>query len=82
MKAKKWIVTAVDMGETANGKPRVLKVCDTKEAAMEYVRTDMDGFVARATDMDLAADYAVMSIHNVDYSFGCEWNIEEVDIEV
>lgn len=82
MKAKKWIVTAVDTGDTADGKPHVLKVCNTKEAAKEYVRTDMDDFVARESDMDLAADYDGMSIYNVDYSFGCEWNIEVVEIEV
>ena len=78
---KKWIVTAVDTSETADGKARVLKVCDTKEEAAEYVRMDMDGSVARASDMDLVVNYDMMSIHNLDHSFGCEWNVEMVTIE-
>lgn len=82
MKAKKWIVTAVDTSETADGKPRVLKVCNSKEAAMEYVQKDMECFEEQVSYLYLSVDHYGMSIHSVDFSFGCEWNIEEVDIEV
>lgn len=34
---EKWIVTAVDYGDTCDSKARVLKVCDTKEEAEAYV---------------------------------------------
>lgn len=77
---KKHIVTAVDTSDSADGKARVLKVCNTHEEAVAYVKQDMDGFVADANGMALGIDYDAMSAQTSDGNYGCEWNIEEVEI--
>lgn len=77
---KKWIVTAVDTSESADGKARVLSVCDTEEQAKAFVRNDMESYADDAAGMDLVVDFAKMSAHTKDYSYGCEWNLEEVEV--
>ena len=74
------IVTAVDTSDSADGKARVLKLCKTREEAVAYVKQDMEAFVADANGMNLNVDYDAMSAQTSDGNYGCEWNIEEVEI--
>lgn len=77
---KKFIITAVDTSDTADGKARVLKAVNTKQEALDFVKGDMEAFVADADGMELKVDYNKMSIATEDGNFGCEWNFEEVEI--
>ena len=78
---KKFIVTAVDISETADGKARVLAVYNTRDEAKSFVRNDMEDFIDDNAEMNLIADFDKMSARTEDDSYGCEWNIEEFDIK-
>ena len=41
---KKFIVTAVDSGDTCDGKARVLAVCNTREEATAFVQADIEPY--------------------------------------
>ena len=79
---KKFIVTAVDSGETCDGKARVLEVCNTREEAKAFIQADIEEWVNERAGECVEVDFDKMSAH---YAYnndnGCEWNIEEVDIE-
>ena len=79
---KKFIVTAVDVGETCDGKARVLAVCSTREEAKAFVQADIEEWVNERAGECVKVDFDKMSAH---YAYnndnGCEWNIEEVDIK-
>ena len=79
---KKFIVTAVDSGETCDGKARVLEVCSTREEAKAFVQNVIEEWVNERAGECVEVDFDKMRAH---YAYnngnGCEWNIEEVDIE-
>lgn len=77
---KLHIVTTVDTSETADGKARIVKICKNRNEAIEYVNKDMESFVADADGMSLEVEKDKMSIHTSDYQYGCEWNIEAIEI--
>ena len=77
---KLFIVTAADTGETADGKARILGTYKNRKDAVKYVKEDMKCFVNDAHEMDLHVDYDKMSIHTANYMYGCEWNIEEIEV--
>lgn len=79
---KKFIVTAVDTSDTADGKARVLTVCATHDEAQNFVKNDMEDFLDDAAEMNPVADFDKMSVKTNDGMYGCEWNIEEVEIEL
>lgn len=76
----RYIVTAVDTSDSADGKARVLKACRTRKAAEAFVSKDMDGYLEDGEGMDLVVDEAKMSVHTKDYSYGCEWAVERVEV--
>lgn len=82
MTKKIFIATAVDLSETADGKALVLDVCSTKEDAINVIKNDMESYVSNAAEMDLVVDFDKMSVHPEDYSYGCEWNICEHDLDI
>ena len=77
---KKFIVTAVDTSDTADGKARVCCMCNTQEEARNYVQNDMEAYADDAAEMNLTIDFNRMSASTEDGMYGCEWNIEEVEI--
>lgn len=79
---KKFIVTTVDTSETADGKARVLEVCSTREEAVNAVKNEIETYIDDAAGMNLVVDFNTMSAHTEDYSYGAEWNIEEVEIPI
>ena len=81
--AKRWIVTAVDHGETCDGKARVLEVCKSKEEAEAYVRADIESWADERASEGIEVDFDHMSAH-YDYNTDnrCEWNIEEVELPI
>lgn len=76
---KKWIVTAVDYGETCDGKARVLQVCATKEEAKNWVRNDIETYADDHAGENVKVDFDKMSASFGDRDAGCEWNIEETE---
>ena len=78
MNIKLWIVTAVDHGETCDGKARVLEVCKSKEEANAFVRSDIEKWADDRATEDIYVDFAAMAAgYNRNADEGCEWNIEE-----
>jgi hypothetical protein len=75
-----FIVTAVDTSDTADGKARVLATCASLDEAKNFVKNDMEDFIDDAAEMNPMADFDKMSVRTEDDMYGCEWNIEEVDI--
>ena len=85
---KTYIVTIVESGDTRDGKTRVLKAharvlkaCATDKAAREFVKQDIKQYITNANGYPLKVDWEKLSACAEDNTFGCEWNIEEIDIE-
>lgn len=79
---KKYVVTIVDYGETCDGKARVLGVKNTKVEAFGLVNEDMSAWYDENKEEGIEIDYDKMSAHfDYDSDKGCEWNVEEVEIE-
>lgn len=81
MNLKFWIVTAVDYSENCDGKAHVLDVCKTCEEAEAYVRADIESYADSYTGEDVEVDFDKMCA-SVNVLNGCEWNIEERDVDV
>jgi len=77
---KIWIVTAVDSGETCDGKARALAACRTKEAALAFVRADIEKWADDRAGENIEVDFDRLSASYRGAGFGCEWNVEEVEI--
>ena len=82
MAIKKFIVTVVDTSNASDYKPSVAKILDTEEEAKAYVKEAIEGYVADADGRELVVDFDKMSVHACKSSYGCEWNIDEEDIEI
>ena len=82
MSKKLFIVTAVDYGETSDGKARVLDICKTKEEAQAIIRNDMEKWADDRAGEGIEVDFDKMSAHyDYDTDDGCEWNINEHDLD-
>ena len=78
---KKYIVTAVDHGETCDGKARVLDVCNTKDEAMGFAHADIAQWADERAGEHIVVDFDKMSARYMDGTDnGCEWKIECRDI--
>ena len=83
MNVKLWIVTAVDHGETCDGKARVLETCKSKEEAEAFVRADIEKWADDRATEDIYVDFDAMAAgYNCNADEGCEWNIEERTLDV
>lgn len=83
MNIKLWIVTAVDHGETCDGKARVLEVCKSKEEAEAFVHSDIEKWADDRATEDIYVDFAAMAAgYNSNADEGCEWNIEARLIDI
>lgn len=73
----KYIVTAVDHGDTCDGKARVLEVCNTKDEAMAFVHADIEFWADERAGEGIEVDFDKMSARYADGTDnGCEWSIE------
>jgi len=81
---KVWIATAVDYGETCDGKARTLDICKTKEEAQAVVRNDIEHWADERAGMPIVVDFDKMSAkynwETLDDADGCEWNVEEKEL--
>lgn len=76
-----YVVTAVDTSESADGKARVLGAFRNEDDAKAFVRNDIEAYVDDAAEMGLVCDFDQMFARTEDYSYGCEWNIESVEVK-
>ena len=80
---KKYIVTAVDHGDTCDGKARVLDICNSKDEAKGFVHADIVNWADERAGESIVVDFEKMSARYTDGTDnGCEWNIECRDIVV
>lgn len=79
---KIWIAMYVESGDTCDGKPRVLKACATKEEAQNEVRADIEDWADDRAGENVEVDFDKMSVSDQDRDEGCEWYIEEVEVQV
>ena len=79
---KIWIAMYVESGETCDGKPRVLKACATKEEAQNEIRADIEDWADDRAGENVEVDFDKMSVSDQDRDEGCEWYIEEVEVQV
>lgn len=83
MKAKLWIATYVDRGDTCDGKARILGIDKTKEEAEARVRNDIETWADDHAGERLIVDFDKMTAYCLyDADVGCEWNIEERELEI
>ena len=72
-----WVVTAVDIGDSCDGKARVLKICRSKEKAEQYIHDDMLEYSLGGVDCKV--DSVKLSVYRNENE-GCEWNLEKIHI--
>ena len=78
---KLWIVTAVDHGDSCDGKARVLGVFKNDIEARNYVDGDIFDWVERYCEDGVKCDFDKMAVwSDCDDSIRCEWNIEEAEV--
>ena len=83
MKAKLWVSTYVDHGPTCDGKARVLGIDKTKEEAEARVHNDIEAWIDDRASEGVEADFDKMAAwYDYDTDDGCEWNIEERELEI
>ena len=84
MKIKRYVVTAVDydVDGHCDGKARVLAVCKSKDEAKNFVIEDMREYVDEHANESMVMDEDIMRVCTDDCMNGCEWNIEDVEIEI
>ena len=76
---KLFVVIAVDFSDTSDHKGYILATFKDYDAALGYVREDMEAFQMEA-DRILNVNYDKMCVWNDDYTYGCEWNIDEIEL--
>ena len=72
-----WVVTAVDIGDSCDGKARVLKICRQKEEAEQYTHNDMLDYSLNCVNFKV--DPVKLNVYQNENN-GCEWNLEKIHI--
>ena len=84
-----FVAMYVDYGETCDGKARVLGIYPTLDVAIEEIKADMSTWIAAAEEdlgiprESIKADFDKMTacLPGSDYDAGCEWSIEEQELD-
>lgn len=88
MSRKTYIVTALDVGDSADNVPQKVGQFDTREEALEYVRQDMREYCDNYTWVDeetgethgpAVYDEAKMYIESSGGETSCQWTVIEAD---
>lgn len=78
---KKYIVTAVDYGETCNGKAEVLGAYNFYDDALNFVHADIEIWCDVYAGESIECDFDKMSAHFThDPETRCEWNISTISL--
>lgn len=79
---KKYVVIAIDVGETCNGHSTFCGMFDTKDAAEKYVKEDMLDVLGTG-GLDISnADWTKHEVWQpgCEGTDGCVWDIHEITI--
>lgn len=79
---KRFAVTVVDYGESCDGKAEILQLFKTRKEAVRFVKKDIRQYAKSIDDPDKEVNYDNMSVRVGDYERGCEWDIQELDIDI
>jgi len=79
MNEKIYVVTAIDYGESCDGKARVLGAFKFEGDAKNFVRNDMEDMVDNLMGGADEVDFDQMFVRNDDFT--CEWNIEVAEVK-
>ena len=79
---KKWIVVAIDVGETANGHSTFCGIFNSREEAETYVKEDMTDVLNMGAMDNSNADWVKHEVWqpNCDGTDGCVWDIHEIEV--
>ena len=77
--SKAYIVTAVDYGETVDGKSRTIGVFFDPHEAQKDLNADMDNYKKAAGPNYEELELSIMEKNGDN---GCEWNIEEKEVRI
>ena len=79
---KIYVVAAVDVGDSSDGRARILGAFKRKDDAKNYVRNDMEDRRDHLADCGIIADFDKMELVNwSDNDLVCCWSIEEVEVQ-
>ena len=79
---ERFAVTAVDYGDTCDGKARILFFGKTREEAKSFVDEDIKSWADERAGENIEVNFEKMSAsYRENSSAGCEWNIERVVID-
>lgn len=79
MTIKRYIVTAADYESKT---PEVRAVCKTEDEAKNFTLEDMREYADRHANEGMVLDDECLRVADDDSIDGCEWNIEDVEIEI
>ena len=82
MKIKRWIVTAVDCGDSCDGHPSCLGCFNSEAEAKNYVRNDMEERCDQLAGCKLQVDFDKMEILDGCDQPICMWSIDDIEIEL
>lgn len=77
---KLFISTYVDYMEPCDGKARILGVDQTREEAEARVINDIEHWADSRAGYSVTVDFDKMNAGYTGEDTGCEWNIEEVEV--
>ena len=73
-----WLAMCVDIGDSSDFQPVVLKAFATKKGADDFVKKDMDRYMEECANVeDMDADYVERRAFT-DEGYGCQWSVQEV----
>ena len=80
MTNSRYVVTAVDYGDSCDGHPRCLGIFRSWEEAKTYVQNDMEDRCDQLAGADIQADFSKMEIVNESCDLICAWSIETCEV--
>lgn len=79
--SKAYIVTAVDYGDSVDGKARTIGVFFDRDEAQKALNADMDTYKGHFESLGQKVTEDDLAVWHGEHH-GCEWNVEEKDIRI
>lgn len=79
---KRYVVTAVDCGDSCDGHPTCLGAFSTLIEAMAYVRSDIEDRCDQLAGCNIQVNFDKMEIIDESDQPICMWSIDEIEIEL
>lgn len=79
--SKAYIVTAVDYGDSVDGKARTIGVFFDRDKAQKALNEDMNTYIGYFESQGQIVTETELAVWHDD-NHGCEWNIEDKEVEI